>query len=63
MSAPMFGDLVDPEILWSKSTALRDRGKKVNDELLSGRMLRLADDMARLAVELRLAAIVEKARG
>lgn len=59
----MSDHLIDPDILWSKSTALRERVKTVKDELLACRMRRLADDMASLAVELRLATIVEEVRG
>ena len=59
----MSDHLIDPEILWSKSTALRERVKTVRDELLAYRMRRLADDMASLAVELRLATIVEEVTG
>lgn len=57
----MSDHLIDPDILWS--TALRERVKTVKDELLACRMRRLADDMASLAVELRLATIVEEVRG
>jgi hypothetical protein len=55
----MSDHLIDPEILWAKSTALRERGKTVKDQLLARQMHRLADDITNLAVELRLAAIVE----
>ena len=61
-AAPMFDHLVDPAVLWSKSTALRERMRTVKDELLANRMRRLADDMVCLAVELRLAGIVEEVR-
>ena len=54
--------LIDPELLWAKSTALREQIRTVNDKLLADRMCRLADDIAELAVEVRLAAIVEAAR-
>ena len=59
----MSDHLIDPEILWSKSMALRERVKTVKDEVLACRMRRLADDMASLAVELRLAIIVEEVAG
>ena len=58
----MFEDLVDPEALWSKSTALRERMRTVTDERQANRMGRLADDIACLAVELRLAGIVEETK-
>ena len=54
--------LIDPELLWAKSTALREQIRTVNDKLLVDRMCRLADDIAELAMEVRLAAIVEAAR-
>jgi hypothetical protein len=59
----MSDHLIDPEILWAKSTALRERGKTVKDQLLARQMLRLADDITNLAVELRLAAIVAEIKG
>ena len=45
-----------------QSTALRERMRTVKDELLANRMRRLADDMACLFVETRLAGIVEEVR-
>ena len=54
--------LVDPEILWAKSAALRARIRTVNDARLAARMRRLADDIAGLAVEVQLAAIVQAAK-
>ena len=59
----MSDDLIDPEILWAKSTALRERGKTAKDQLLARQMLRLADDITNLAVELRLAAVVAEIKG
>jgi hypothetical protein len=59
----MSDHLIDPKILWAKSTALRERGKTVKDELLARQMHRLADDITNLAVELRLAAIVAEIKG
>jgi hypothetical protein len=56
----MSDHLIDPEILWSKSMALREQVETVKDELLACRMRRLANDIASLAVELRLATIVEE---
>ena len=54
--------LIDPEILWAKSAALRARIRTVNDARLAARMRRLADDIAGLAVEVRLVAILEAAK-
>jgi hypothetical protein len=51
--------LVDPGILWATSAALRARLRTIDDELLAARMRRLADDIAGLAVDVRLAAILE----
>jgi hypothetical protein len=59
----MSDHLIDPEILWSKSTALRERVKTMKDQLLARQMRRLADDITNLAVELRLAAIVAEIKG
>lgn len=58
-ASPMFDDLVDPDLLWSKSIALRHRAQMMLDDAVSSRrMLRLADEIACLAVEIRLATIV-----
>jgi hypothetical protein len=54
--------LIDPESLWLRSTALRERIRTVNDGVVADRMRLLADDMVSLAVEVRLASIVEAAR-
>ena len=59
----MSDHLIAPEILWAKSTALRARGKTAKDQLLARQMLRLADDITNLAVELRLASIVAEIKG
>jgi hypothetical protein len=54
--------LIDPESLWSRSQTIRERLRTVRDEVVANRMRLLADDMVCLAVEVRLAVIVEQGR-
>ena len=57
-----FDRLIDPETLWSKSAAIRERLRGVSDEVIAEQMRLLADDMVSLAIEVRLASIVEWTR-
>jgi hypothetical protein len=54
--------LIDPETLWSRSAAIRGRLGEVKDAVVADQMRLLADDMVSLAVEMRLASIVERTR-